>query len=167
MSRRAGLAVIVALLAGSAARADPQTHVGLDLRTDRRVHPLRVVAGHRHRNLDASLVLDPLVFADGEHDGDLTVEWHPCARRLAALAGWRVNTVGVAGGHQWQERSLLGVTAPLGRWRSFGATFGAELSILWVKHGGGLPASWLGVDRATLERIHLGMFVRLEYVVAR
>jgi hypothetical protein len=151
------------LLAGTVAHADRELHGGLEVRTDLRAHPLRIPFGLRSDRLDTSIVLDPLVFMDGQHDGDLTVEWRRCAGAPTLLVGWRASTIALAGGHQWYESSLLGVTAQLGRRSWLSARFGAELAILWVKHGADLPTSWIGLDRSIVDRIRFGMFVRLEY----
>lgn len=151
------------LLASTVAAAEREVHAGVEVRTDLRTHPLRIPFGVRFQQLDLSLVLDPLVFADAQHDGDLTLEWRRCAGAPALLVGWRTSAVGLASGHQWYESSLVGITAQLARRSWFSARFGAELAVLWVKHGADLPTSWIGLDRAIPERIRVGMFVRLEY----
>jgi hypothetical protein len=161
---RALSALLLVLLLATDARADRELHAGLDLRTDLRAHAVRVPFGMRQDEIDVSLVLDPLVFADGVHDGDLVVEWRGLPRKLAVLGGWRTTSVALPGGHQWQQLSLVGITAHLGQWRWLRARFGAELSTLWVKHGAGLPTSWISADRSIVERFHVGMFVRVEYV---
>ncbi len=150
-------------LTSTPAHADRELHTGLEVRTDLRTHPVRIPFGVRFGRLDASIVLDPLVFADSQHDGDLTLEWRRCAGAPALLVGWRTSTIGLAGGHQWYESSIVGVTAQLARRDWFSARFGAELAVLWVKHGGDLPTSWIGLDRAITDRLRVGMFVRLEY----
>jgi hypothetical protein len=152
------------VLAGADARADRELHAGLDLRTDLRAHAARIPFGMRQDRIDVSLVLDPLGFADGVHDTDLTVEWRAWDSTFAVLGGWRTTAVSLPGGHQWQQLSLVGVTTDLGRWRWLRARFGAEMSILWVKHGADLPTSWIRADRSIVERFHVGMFVRVEYV---
>ncbi len=163
-SRASSLTIAGALLfASTIAHADRELHGGIAVRADLRTHPIRIPFGMRVDQLDTTIVLDPLVFVDGQHDGDLTVEWRRCAGAPALLVGWRVSTIGLAGGHQWYESSLLGATAQLGRWSWLSARFGAELTILWVKHGADLPTSWIGLDRSIPDRIRFGMFVRLEY----
>ena len=151
------------VLASPVAAADRELHGGIEVRTDLRTHPVRIPFGMRFQRIDTSLVVDPLVLADGQHDGDLTLEWRRCAGEPALLVGWRTSTIDLAGGHQWHESSLFGVTAQLGRRSWFSVRFGAELAVLWIKHGGDLPASWIGLDRAITDRIRFGMFVRLEY----
>ena len=82
---------------------------------------------------------------------------------LAIAIGWRIGTIALVDGHHWLQRSLLGVTTGLGRWGQMRGRFGAEVSVLWVKHGGDLPTRWIGLDRSLIDHVRLGMFVRLEY----
>lgn len=153
---------------GLAARAgaDPAVaHVGLDLRTDLGTHQLRVTGGIGLGDWDASLVLDPLVFTDAQHDADLLVEWMFSPDRLGILLGWRLTSIGIAGGVHHQERSLLGITAALpsllgGKLRS---RWSLELSTLWLKHGGGLETEWIAFDRSFEDYMSFAMFVRVEY----
>jgi hypothetical protein len=176
---RAGGLVMAAVVLLTVARADaegpvredpplpPDTllyfHAGLDIRTDLGTHPIRVPVGIRRNTLDATLVLDPFVFLDGQHDLDLLVD-HMFDRRLALLAGWRWTAISVNGGVLHQQRSLVGLTA-------IGPTFGPvetsaslELAILWVKHGAGTMTEWISADRNLLDHFGFGLFVRLDYV---
>jgi hypothetical protein len=159
---------LTALLGSArAASAEREVHGGLDLRTDLRAHPVRVPVGLRVDAIDVTVVLDPLVLADGQHDGDITVEWTPCGSPVAWLAGWRTSSIDLAEGRQWQHRSLVGGTTALGELGPLRARFGAELSVFWVAHGAELPTAWLDLDRSITDRVRLGMFVRVEYATRR
>src|SRR4051812_31015908 len=61
-------------------------HVGLDVRTDLGTHPVRVPFGFRRDDWDATIVLDPYAFLDGEHDLDVLAEWY-VGPRVGLLAG--------------------------------------------------------------------------------
>ncbi len=152
------------LLASTSAHADRELHVGLDVRTDLGAHHTRVGLGYRACAWDTTLVLDPMVVLDGQHDLDVMVERY-FGPRVALLAGVRLSTVAVDGGHHYQERTMLGVT---GTGPSFWnhaliTKFSLELATLWVKHGGGAQTDWISVDRNLLDHISLGLFVRIEY----
>jgi hypothetical protein len=164
--------VLAAVLASATARADgayPTTgktfHTGLDLRSDLGTHQVRLATGLRSCVWDTTLVLDPMFGFDGEHDLDLLIERLLAGGRLAVLAGWRWSAVAVASGFHHQQRSVLGVTAAFpdladGRFRS---RVSLELATLWVKHGGGVGADWISLDRNFLDHVAFGLFVRIEY----
>jgi hypothetical protein len=157
---------------GTAAPADMQAnrdwHVGLNLRTDFGTHPWRLDGGLRIRRFDFIVVVDPMVFLDGQHDLDLlaTMEFAP---GWAYLAGWRATAIGLAGGTQWQQKSILGLVVapqPLAHGH-IRARFGVELDVLWVKHGGDLPTTTLDFQRDALDFVNFGMFARFEYASNR
>ena len=148
------------------ATAERTIHAGLEARTDHRTHLVRVPFGILIDRIDVSIVLDPLVFADGLHDGDIVAEWSPPGWTTAFVGGWRVSAIRVATGTQWQHRSLVGIGRPLGEWHWLRARFGAEVSIHWVSHGGDLPTSWISFERDLIDRIQLGLFARVEYATA-
>lgn len=157
-------AIVAVLLAASAAHADRELHAGLDVRTDLGTHPARLSVGAGTRVWDATLVLDPMYLVDGEHDLDALVEWFP-SDRVGLLLGWRWTVIDLASGHHQQQRSLIGITGvgPRffdGRLRTSASL---EFSTLWVSHGGGGDASWFDFDRDFLDRLALGLFVRIEY----
>lgn len=162
---RAALCACAILVTTGRAAADPAVRAGLELRTDLRAHPVRLPLSVHLERVDLTLVLDPLVIADGEHDADVTVEWRRRASRTAALFGWRTSALAVAGGIHWQQRSLVGVTTHLGRWRWLDAQFGAEAALLWVRHGAATETTWIGADRAIADHLRFGMFVRVSYAL--
>ena len=157
-----------AAAAPAATQANRDWHVGLNLRTDFGTHPWRLDGGVRIRRFDFIVVVDPMAFLDGQHDLDLlaTMEFAP---GWAYLAGWRATAIMVAGGTQWQEKSILGLVVspePLAHGH-IRAHFGVELDILWVKHGGGLPTKTLDFQRDDLDFFNFGMFARFEYASKR
>jgi len=158
------LVVLVMLAAPSRGVADRWLHAGLDVRTDLGTHHTRLALGYRACAWDTTLVLDPMVVLDGQHDLDLIGEYY-FGPRVGVLAGIRVSTVAVDGGHHVQDRTLVGVTG-LGPTFFDGALrtkFSLELATLWVKHGGGTPTSWISADRDLVDHFALGLFVRIEY----
>lgn len=176
MGRTAAAAAILGCaLVAARAEADPPPraatafHGGLDLRTDLGTHQFRLAAGLARGAWDFSVVLDPLVVADGQHDIDLFAERMFWDDRVGVLFGWRMTTVAIADGLFHQQRSLLGLTAALpdlagGRIRS---RWSLELATLWVKHGAGTDPEWIAGDRGLFDHFGFGMFVRIEYVAGR
>jgi hypothetical protein len=159
---------LILLTIAAPARAERDWHVGVNLRTDLGTHPLRVDGGVRLGRWDLLLVLDPLVFSDGQHDADLIGQILLGEGRWALWGGWRPTTIALSGGYQLQEKVLLGVAGGLpplwaGRLR---AQWGFELSMLLVKHGAGLPTEAISFSSARVfqDHINFGMFVRFEYV---
>jgi hypothetical protein len=144
-------------------------HAGLNLRTDFGTHPLRVDGGVRFGRFDFVLVLDPMVWLDGQSDNDLLVD-AGLGAGWSAFAGWRASSIGIADGRQWQEKSLLGLAGRLPSLLSghLRAQWGLELAVLWVKHGGGLETDTLSFESARhyLDAFNFGMFVRFEYASA-
>jgi hypothetical protein len=159
------VALVVALgVAPGIARAERSLHVGLDVRTDLGTHHTRLPIGYRACLWDTTLVLDPMVILDGQHDLDLLVERY-VGSRIALLAGLRWTAIAVDGGLHHQERTLLGVTG-------VGPTFfddrlltklSLEVATLWVKHGGGAETDWISADRNLLDHFSVGLFLRVEY----
>jgi len=157
-------AVVVALLLAAPAHADQRDwHVGLNLRPELAVHPVRVGGGLRAGSLDALLVLDPFFWTDGVIDTDLVAEWW-LARGFALFGGWRPTAIDLGDGHQLQHRMLLGAGAALpplpGDVR---AHVGFELAVLLYKHGGGLPSDGLSFDRSAADQLSMGAFLQVEY----
>ena len=144
-------------------------HAGLNLRTDFGTHPVRIDGGVRFGRFDFVLVVDPMIWLDGQSDNDLLLDLG-LGSGWSALAGWRTSSIGIADGRQWQQKSLLGVAGRLpslfrGHLR---AQWGLELAVLWVKHGGGLETDTLSFEspRHYLDAFNFGMFVRVEYASA-
>lgn len=161
---RLALLVGVALASTTAARADRALHVGADVRTDQGTHHTRLPLGYRACQWDTTLVLDPLVLLDGQHDLDLLVERF-FGPRLGVLAGYRWSAISVDRGLHHQQRSLVGVTAvgPSFFDDRLRTRMSLELATLWVKHGGGTEVDWISGDRNLLDHFSLGLFVRIEY----
>jgi hypothetical protein len=162
-------AIVVAIAAvtsmvTSVAHADTAWHAGLDLRVDQGAHPIRVGGGATFGSVDTLLVLDPMVVTDGQHDLDLLASF---GERYGFLAGWRTTTIGIAGGHQFQEKLIVGVSAPLPMIAggSIRARWALEFATVIVKHGGDLPTEMISFasGRDFIDLINFGMFVTFEY----
>jgi hypothetical protein len=155
--------IILAMLAGTA-HADQLFHAGLDMRTDLGAHHTRLPLGIRTGQWDGTLVLDPMVLLDGQHDMDLIGEYY-FGPRVGVFVGWRWSAIAVADGVHNQQRSLVGVTG-LGPTFFSGAlrtSASVELATLWVKHGGGVGMDWISADRDLHDAFGFGLFVRVEY----
>lgn len=156
--------VMVLVLVGTA-RAD--WHAGLNLRVDQGSHPIRAGGGVSFGNHDFSLVVDPMYWTDDQFDLDALGYYELSRAGWALLYGWRTTAIGVGSGHQFQEKLLLGVGAPL---PFFGhlplrARWSFELAALVVKHGADLPRQWISFDsgRDFIDLLNFGMFVTFEY----
>ena len=161
------LTIVVAIaMAASVAHADaPPWHAGLDLRVDQGAHPIRVGGGVTFGSVDTLLVLDPMVVTDGQHDLDLLAS---IGERYSFVAGWRTTTIGLVDGHQFQEKLILGLGAPLPMMGPVRARWAFELATVVVKHGGGLPSETISFasGRDFIDLINFGMFVTFEYASA-
>jgi len=142
-------------------------HVGANFRTDFGTHPLRLDVGARMGSIDTIVVLDPMFFTDGQHDLDALVDWRFSSRGYSMLAGWRTSIVALAGGHQLQQKSVLGLGGRLpelwdGRLR---VQAGFEATVLWIKHGAGLPTDTLSFEspRHVADLFNFGLFLRFEH----
>jgi hypothetical protein len=146
------------------ALADDALHLGIEGRTDLGTHHNRFPLGFRTNNLDTTLVLDPLVVLDGQHDSDLLVEYY-FGPRIGLLTGYRWSAIAVDSGLHHQHRTLIGATAvgPSFFDDQMTTKFSFELATLWVKHGGGVDTNWISADRNLLDSFSLGLFVRIEY----
>jgi len=145
--------------------ADNSWHAGLDLRVDNGAHPIRAGGGLQlGPSIDTELVLDPMVVFDGQHDLDGLAIF---GKTYSALAGWRTTSIGIAGGHQFQEKLVLGVAAPLPVFGSapLRARFAFELATVLVKHGGDLPTETISFasGRDFVDLVNFGMWVTFEY----
>ena len=160
--RSVGLALAGVLTSAVPAAAEPW-HGGLNLRADSGAHPIRVVGGYQWCAADVSLVLDPMFWTDGQHDLDALVNLRP--DRFGPLLGWRTTFIGIADGHQAQQKLLVGVSAPLPDLGPLRARWSFELATLIVKHGGDLPSKWIGFasGRDFVDLLNFGMFVTVEY----
>ena len=161
------LAIVMALVVPATAHADKSWHAGLNLRADLGTHPIRLGGGVQLADVvDATLVLDPMFWTDGQHDIDALVFWAPCSRAWGLFGGWRTSSIGILGGTQFHQKLLTGIGAPLPRLaKSIRARWHFELSTVIVKHGGDLPADWISFasGRDFIDLVNFGMFVTLEY----
>ena len=106
-------------------------HVGLNVRPDVGTHPIRIDGGLRAQGWDFILAVDPMFWTDGQTDSDLLAVKRSDAGWQVFL-GWRLTTIGIAEGTQFQEKLLLGLGGDLPRISDFfRATFGFELAALW------------------------------------
>ncbi len=160
---------MLALIGGTAApvHAEDSLHIGLDGRTDLGTHHARLPVGYRAGAWDTTLVLDPLVVLDGQHDFDLIVERY-VGPRVGLLGGYRWSALAVDSGLHHQHRTLLGATAvgPSFLDDQLRTKFSFEVATLWAKHGGGVDTNWISADRNLIDSFSLGLFVRIEYARA-
>ena len=160
---------ILARAEQSGLRWERDWHTGVNLRTDFGTHPARIDGGVRLRSWDLVLVVDPMVFLDDQHDLDALAHWH-VADRWAVFGGWRATMIGILDGHQWQQKSLHGISAWLPELAGghIRAVWGLEMAVLWVKHGGGLPTETISFSTARdwLDHVNFGMFVSVDYASA-
>lgn len=130
------------------------------------MHPLRIVGGLELGRVDVTAALDPLVAIDGQHDGDLVAGTRLGCTPWRWFGGVRSTAIAITGGTTWQEQVIAGVTAPLpSPGGSLRASFGVELGMFVVKHGGGIATEWVSWSpgRVFFENYDLGLFVRFEY----
>ena|SRR5688572_6119572 len=164
--RAIAIVIVLGFLRPPTAVADGW-HAGLDLRVDQGAHPIRTGIGIERGRHDLTLVLDPMFWTDGQHDIDALAYWKLSSAGWGFLYGWRTTAISLMGGHQFQEKLLLGIGAPL---PFFGhlplrARWSFELASLVVKHGAGLPRQWISFDegRDFIDLLNFGMFVTIEY----
>jgi hypothetical protein len=164
MNRVCALAALVALSSSTAALAD-EWHAGLNLRADLGTHPIRAGGGVDLGRFDTMLVLDPMFWTDGQHDIDLYSTVKLSERGWGVVAGLRVSAIGISGGHQFQDKLVLGVAAPLPLGPPLRARWAFEAATMLVKHGGDLPSSWISFEtgRDFVDLINFGMFVTVEW----
>lgn len=158
---------IIPTVTSVAAHAD-SIHGGLNLRADSGAHPLRLVGGYQIANqVDLSLTVDPLFWADGQSDIDALVYVWP--KRFSLLTGLRTSVIGLGDGHQFQHKVLLGVGAPLPQVGKFRTRWSFELGTVVYRHGAGLPAKAISFasGRDFIDLLNFGMFVTVEYDHAR
>jgi len=159
--------IVTSIAARSGAAWADGGHAGLNLRADSGAHPFRVVAGFDTGDLDVSLTLDPLYFIDGEFDADLLTTTKVTEGGWGILAGWRTSAIGILGGNQFQEKLVLGISAPLPRLADLPirTRWGFEAVTVIVKHGGGLPTDFISFSegRDFVDLINFGMFITIEY----
>jgi len=164
----AGTIAALLLLAPAAVRAeeppDRDWHLGLNLRPELAVHPVRIGGGVRAGSVDFVAVLDPLFWVDGVIDSDLLAEWW-FTPSFSIFAGWRPSAIDLGDGHQLQHRMLLGAGAALPDLpvASIRARIGFELAVLLYKHGGGLPSDGLSFDRSAGDHLSMGAYLQVEY----
>ena len=139
---------------------------GLNLRTDLGVHPLRLDLAARWPDWEVALVLDPMFWTDGQTSTDL-LGWWLNEAQVWPLAGWRMTTVPLLDGAQFQQNLVLGVGLPLPRFFDgrLRARWGMELAMVVVKHGGGVASEWLSFASARhyLDLVNFAMFVRFDF----
>jgi len=159
---------VAILLFGGLASADTTGHLGLNLRADSGAHPARAVAGIDTGPLDVSVTLDPMVLTDGQFDGDLLTTTRLSDSGWGFVAGFRTTSIGILGGHQSQEKLVLGIGAPLPLGPPLRVRWTFEAATVVVKHGGDLPTDWISFEtgRSFIDLINFGMFITFEYTSA-
>lgn len=164
MHRVGALAVLLCLAAPAGADEPVRDwHLGLNLRPELAVHPIRIGGGVELGSVDLLAVLDPLFWTDGVTDTDLVAEWW-FLPGFSLLGGWRPTAIDIGDGHQIQHRLLIGAGAALPDLPgSFRARIGFEVAVLLYKHGGGLPSDGLSFDRSAADHLSMGAFLQVEY----
>jgi len=146
--------------------ADVAGHAGLNLRPDNGAHQIRVMAGLDAGALDLSLTLDPMVITDGQLDTDLLATVKLTDTGWGFITGVRNTRIGILGGNEFQEKLILGVSAPLPLLGDLPVRlrFGFEAAAVIVKHGADLPTDWISFaqGRDFIDLINLGMYVTVE-----
>ncbi|MEZ4365035.1 MAG: hypothetical protein R2939_01965 [Kofleriaceae bacterium] len=166
MRRARSLVLAVALGCGTAAAARADGNLGLELRADQSTHPLRISGTARTGGLAGTLVVDPMVVFDGQHDLDLRGAWTRCPDGWGPVLGWRTTAIGIADGHQLQHKLLVGLTAALPRpTRRLAAQLTVELATVIVKHGAGLPSEWISFasGRDYVDLLNFGVAITVAY----
>jgi hypothetical protein len=162
---RMGVFVAVIMLSGGVALADREAFGGFDVRTDLGTQLVRAGGGVRVGGLALNLVVDPYGYHSGEqHDTDAFAEWDLSPGGWAVLGGWRVSSLPLVGVRYYQEKLLLGLSAPLTALplRHLRPRFGAEWALTVVRHGGDLPTFWVWhEDELHGGSFNLGVFLRV------
>jgi hypothetical protein len=159
------IAVLVAPGAVAHAEPTPSWHAGVEVRAELGMHPARLAGGLGFGRVDTTIVLDPLVLLDGQHDLDTSAGIAVGSSGWRIVTGWRLTTFNLSDGIHAQHRLLAGMTAPLPPLASFRATFGVETSLLIVRYGGGVETTWLSLSsgQRLLEEFDASLFLRIEY----
>lgn len=150
--------VLLAIAVGApSAYADRELVAGVQVRTDLGTQFIRAGAGAKLDRLSIDLVVDPYGYWSGEqHDTDLLAGWQLWPDGWSGLAGWRVSSLPLLGTRYYQEKLVLGVSAPLTPlpFRHLRARIGAEWALTVVRHGGDLPTFWVWSE----DEVHGGSF---------
>lgn len=139
---------------------------GLNLRTDLGVHSTRVDFTARYQDFELDLVVDPMLWTNGQMHNDLLLQWHSGVG-ISPLLGLRLSTLPLLDGPQMQYNALLGVAADLPSFFN-GAVQGQagfELAMTVVKSGGGLPAETISFEsgRSYIDLVNMALFVRYNF----
>jgi hypothetical protein len=159
------LAVLGLVMVSGTARAD--WHAGANLRADSGAHPIRAGAGLDEGAFDISLALDPMIVFDGQMDTDVLATKRVSDGDWGVFGGWRTSMIGIAGGRQFQEKAVVGLSGALPEITcALRARWSFELATVVVKHGAGLPTDWISFaeGRDFVDLVNFGMFVTVEYV---
>lgn len=158
--------LLVILFTGSPAHAERELFGGLNVRTDLGTQFVRAGGSLRFDRLSFDAVVDPYGYWSGEqHDTELLAGWDLWSGGWAVLAGWRVSSVPLLGIRYYQEKLVVGTSAPLGvppfRWLR--ARIGAEWALTVVRHGSEVPTFWVwSEDELHGGSFNVGLFLRLE-----
>ena len=182
--RRWATAVIMTtclvLLAGAATAEEPATdsgaettsetqemvvEFGANLRTDLGVRAVRLDVGWRMPSFRLLAVVDPMWWFDGRTTTDLIGFWR--TRHLQPLVGWRLQSVPLVDGSQFQHNLVVGTALSFPEFFDgrLGGQWGIEMATMVVKHGGGVAGDRCRADSARhyLDRVSFGMFARFHY----
>ena len=147
-------------------RARPAViEAGLNLRSDFGIHPLRLDLAWAAEHYRVLLVVDPMVWTDGQSSTDLIGFFRTAG--FEPFLGWRGNTIPLLEGSQIQHNVVVGTAL---RFPEFlggrvSGQWGMEAAVMVYKHGGGVPASGTSFasGRHYLDYVNFGMFARFHY----
>lgn len=138
---------------------------GLNVRTDFGIHPFRLDVGYAREKFRVLVVVDPMVFTDGQSSTDVLGFYR--TRGFEPFVGWRGNTIPLVEGSQVQHNLVVGTGL---RFPEFfegrvSGQFGLEAAVMVYKQGGGVPAASTSFEsgRHYLDYVNFGMFARFHY----
>ena len=153
-------------LGSPAARADRAAFGGLDVRTDLGTQFVRAGGGLELGRLSLDAVVDPYGYWSGEqHDTDILGGWRLWPDGWSVMGGWRLSSLPLLGTRYYQEKAVVGVSAPLSRlpFANLRARIGLEWALTVARHGTDLPTFWVwSEDELHGGSFNLGLVLRLE-----
>ncbi|HEX4418473.1 MAG TPA: hypothetical protein VH165_11265 [Kofleriaceae bacterium] len=149
--------------------ADPRWDAGLDLHgTDAAFgsrRPIGIAGGLRQGDVEAGLVVDPLVFALGWETIDVTAGLWLAGDRAELVGGWRQSSGKLGTGRRYDEALLIGADWVVTLSPRYRLAFGAELVTSIYRHGadiGSDPIQLWPLTTDLAERMDLMLHARFE-----
>lgn len=138
---------------------------GANLRTDLGVRAVRLDVALRMPSIRLLAVVDPMWWTDGRTTTDVVGFWR--TPHLQPMVGWRLQTIPLLEGSQFQHNLVLGAALEFPEFFDgrVGGQWGLEMATMVAKHGGGVPGDRFRADSARhyLDRVSFGMFARFHY----